>query len=145
MTFGEKLKQIRLERNISQQELANLLDTSKQVISRYELGQTSPKIGTAARWCQILGINLDNMLNDDKSLYGTSENTTPNPSVLEDDELLMLLNEIHSRPELQMLFSVSRECTKEEVLQAVRIIEVLRSRCHSCCFRHSTNIHQQKD
>lgn len=72
MTFGEKLKQIRLERNMSQQDFADLLSTSKQVISRYELGQTTPKIGVAAKWCLILGINLDNMLNDEKGIYDKS-------------------------------------------------------------------------
>lgn len=72
MTFGEKLKQVRTERELSQQELANLLSTSKQVISRYELGQTTPKIGVAARWCQILGVNLNNMLDDNKGIYDPS-------------------------------------------------------------------------
>ena len=76
MTFGEKLKQIRTERDLSQQELAKLLSTSKQVISRYELGQTTPKIGVAAKWCQILGVNLDNMLDDNKGIYDPSKETS---------------------------------------------------------------------
>ncbi len=65
MTFGEKLKSIRLARDMSQQDFAKLLNTSKQVISRYELGQTTPKISVAAAWCQILNVSLDSMLNDD--------------------------------------------------------------------------------
>ena len=73
MTFGEKLKQIRLSKSMSQQDLANLLNTSKQVISRYELGQTTPKIGIAAAWCAILGVNLDNMLNEQKGVYDTED------------------------------------------------------------------------
>lgn len=85
MTFGEKLKLIRIERNMSQQDLAVFLGTSKQVISRYELGQTTPKIGTAARWCQLLNINLDNMLNDDKDIYDSTipvaDNIIPLPKM----------------------------------------------------------------
>lgn len=65
MTFGEKLRLIRKYKRMSQQDLAYLLGTSKQVISRYELGQTTPKIGVAAEWCEKLGISLDSMLNDD--------------------------------------------------------------------------------
>ena len=72
MTFGEKLKQIRKEKDMSQQEFADMLNTSKQVISRYELGQTTPKISVAAKYCQKLGVNLDNMLNDEKSDYDIS-------------------------------------------------------------------------
>ena len=71
MTFGEKLKQIRIDLGLSQQAFADILKTSKQVISRYELGQTTPKISVAANWCKILGIDLNNMLNDEKGVYDT--------------------------------------------------------------------------
>lgn len=77
MTFGEKLKQIRNEKGMSQQDFADLLHTSKQVISRYELGQTTPKIGVAANMCQILGVNLDNMINDKKGIYDAPSEELP--------------------------------------------------------------------
>ena len=81
MTFGEKLKFLRQERNLSQQEFANILGTSKQVISRYELGQTTPKIGVAAHWCELLGVNLDNMLNNSRGVYdGSTTNFDDLPS-----------------------------------------------------------------
>lgn len=89
MTFGEKLKHIRLSRDLSQEVFADLLGTSKQVISRYELGQTTPKIGVAARMCNILGVNLDNMINDSKGIYdppvnydgSTPDNIIPLPKM----------------------------------------------------------------
>lgn len=64
MTFGEKLKAIRARRSLSQDELANLLGTSKQVISRYETGQRTPKITTAAEYAKILGISLSALIDD---------------------------------------------------------------------------------
>lgn len=70
-TFGEKLKEIRISRNMSQEEFARLLNTSKQVISRYELGQTVPKITVVAPWCRILDVSLDDMLNDDLLVLDT--------------------------------------------------------------------------
>lgn len=85
LTFGEKLKQIRIEKGMSQQDFANLLNTSKQVISRYELGQTTPKIGVAAKMCQILGINLNNMINDEKDIYDSPLDVKDNPT--ENDEV----------------------------------------------------------
>ena len=45
--FGTKLKKIRIEKNMSQDEMATFLGTSKQVISRYETNQRTPKITTA--------------------------------------------------------------------------------------------------
>ena len=86
---------------LSQQDLANILNTSKQVISRYELGQTTPKIGVAAKWCEVLGINLECMLNDSKDIYdvkkeSTSKNISPDKLELTEGErmLLDLFNQI---------------------------------------------------
>lgn len=89
MTFGSKLKQIRAERGLSQSEFAKILGTSKQVISRYELGQTTPKISVVSEWCQILGLNLDNLINDNKSIYDF-----PEPRITEDVVTFPVIGEV---------------------------------------------------
>lgn len=61
-TFGDRLKQIRLERNMSQEEFASLLGTSKQVISRYETNQRTPKITVANEYSEKLGVPLNFLL-----------------------------------------------------------------------------------
>ena len=61
--FGRKLKQIREARNMSQDEFANLLGTSKQVISRYETAQRTPKITTVSEYAQKLDIPLEQLIN----------------------------------------------------------------------------------
>lgn len=50
------------------------------------------------------------------------------PLVNEDEELTEYLEELKNRNEMRMLFSVTKDCTKEEVEQAVRIIEALRKK-----------------
>ncbi|RPF48225.1 transcriptional regulator with XRE-family HTH domain [Hydrogenoanaerobacterium saccharovorans] len=75
--FGSQLKKIRLERKMSQEEFADLLKTSKQVISRYETGLRTPKITTANEYAQILGVSLSYLLGEvledsgcpDKNMY----------------------------------------------------------------------------
>ena len=57
-TFGEKLKSLRISRNMTQEELADALDTSKQVISRYETNQRSPKIDIVQQYADRLGVPL---------------------------------------------------------------------------------------
>ena len=75
MTFGEKIKQVRVSLGMSQNDFANLLHTSKQVISRYELGQNTPKIDTVAVWCRILGLNIDNMLDENLPIDAPARTT----------------------------------------------------------------------
>ena len=72
MTFGEKLKKIREERNLTQEQLGNILGTSKQVISRYENGHRSPSVTIAASYAERLGIDIG-FLADDKRNKPDSE------------------------------------------------------------------------
>lgn len=64
-TFGDRLKQIRIERNMSQEEFASLLGTSKQVISRYETNQRTPKITVANEYAEKLGVPLNLLLGEE--------------------------------------------------------------------------------
>lgn len=54
--FGDLLKLYRESRGLSQQALADLLGTTKQVISRYESGQREPKLSIADKWKAKLGL-----------------------------------------------------------------------------------------
>jgi len=58
MEFGDILKAIRKERGLSQDEMAALLGTTKQVISRYETKQRVPKLSIVAGYALKLGIPL---------------------------------------------------------------------------------------
>ena len=63
-TFGAKLKAIRTERGWSQEQLADLLGTTKQVISRYETNQRTPKITVAQEYAEKLGVRLPYLINE---------------------------------------------------------------------------------
>ena len=56
--FSETMKRIRHDKRMTQEEFAAFLGTSKQNVSRYENGDVSPKISTAARIAEKLGISL---------------------------------------------------------------------------------------
>ena len=58
MEFGDILKQIRKERGLSQDELAALLGTTKQVLSRYETKKRVPRLSVVSDYAQKLGIPL---------------------------------------------------------------------------------------
>ncbi len=60
-SFPETLKRIRAERNMTQEQLATLLGTTKQNISRYESGEVSPILSTAVNIADKLGISLSEL------------------------------------------------------------------------------------
>ena len=59
--FGNRLREIRKEMNLSQDEFAKKLGTSKQVLSRYETNQRTP---LAMEYADKLGVSLDYMIGD---------------------------------------------------------------------------------
>lgn len=56
--FGERLRSYRLAHDMSQEQLATKLGTSKQVISRYESGQRTPKISVLAEYAKRLDLDI---------------------------------------------------------------------------------------
>ncbi len=62
MTFGERLYQLRKERKISQEELAEQLDVSRQSVSRWENGTASPDFDKTVRISEIFGVTTDHLL-----------------------------------------------------------------------------------
>lgn len=64
ISFGERLRAIRKEKGMSQDEFALLLGTSKQVLSRYEIGQRIPKITQVQQYAQRLNVSADYLIGD---------------------------------------------------------------------------------
>lgn len=64
-SFGERLRQIRKERGETQDEFASIIETSKQVLSRYESGQRIPKISLAEKYAKALGVSVDYLMGKD--------------------------------------------------------------------------------
>lgn len=58
MAFGDTLKRIRMERGLSQDKLAALLGTTKQVISRYETNQRVPQLTVVETFARKLNVPL---------------------------------------------------------------------------------------
>ena len=71
--FGERLREIRKERNLTQTQLAAMLGTSKQILSRYELGQRSPKIELVSQYAEKLGVSVDYLLGDNDEEASVTE------------------------------------------------------------------------
>ena len=57
--FGLILKSIRQNMDLSQEEMATKLGTTKQVLSRYETGKRIPKISTVAEYAEKLNLPID--------------------------------------------------------------------------------------
>lgn len=62
MDFSDKLKTLRLQANMTQEQLAEHLCVSRQAVSNYEQGRSYPSIDALARMCNLFNTSLDELL-----------------------------------------------------------------------------------
>ncbi len=68
MTIGERLLKLRKEKNISQEELANVLDVSRQTVSKWETDQSTPDFDKIIPLCEYFGITSDELLTGNQNI-----------------------------------------------------------------------------
>lgn len=62
MSFADNLKQLRKEHHLSQEELAELLDVSRQAVSKWEQGNGYPEVEKLLLLSSKLNISLDSLM-----------------------------------------------------------------------------------
>ena len=76
MGFAENLKELRKERGMSQEDLAELLDVSRQAVSKWEQGMGYPEVEKLLLLSSKLNVSLDSLLALE-IVRETSGNKTP--------------------------------------------------------------------
>jgi len=56
--IGLKIRNLRIERNLTLQQLSDKLNIEYNNLIRIEKGRTNPTIGTLYKICQVLGVSL---------------------------------------------------------------------------------------
>ncbi len=64
MKFEEKLIQLRKARGMTQEQLAEQLGVSRQAVSRWESGDSTPDMLNISGLCQCFGVSADYLIND---------------------------------------------------------------------------------
>lgn len=68
MRLGDKLIQLRRERGYSQEQLANMLDVSRQSVSKWEADQSTPEINKLIMMSDIFDVTVDSLVKEDITL-----------------------------------------------------------------------------
>lgn len=114
--FRITLHDLREQHGMTQAELARRLGCAASTISMYEQGRREPSFEVLRSIAEIFCVPVETLLCE----------TGANAQQTEDEELWALREELRRRPEMRMLFSVSRKASKEDVMKTVKIIEALR-------------------
>ena len=91
MSFAENLKQLRKERQLSQEDLAEILDVSRQSVSKWEMAAGYPEVEKLMLISEKMNISLDSLMGDntrpkedfcDHKTDRTITITSPNENVI---------------------------------------------------------------
>lgn len=67
MKFNEKLIQLRKKKGLSQEELGYKLNVTRQTVSKWELGQTTPEMDKLVELSKIYGVTIDELTNEEET------------------------------------------------------------------------------
>ena len=78
--FSEKLRSLRKDKSLSQEEVAEKLNVSRQTISKYELGDATPDLNKISEIAELFNVSFDYLLGDgvvkeEKQVIQSSNNT----------------------------------------------------------------------
>lgn len=62
MHFGKQLREIRMERNMKQQDLADAVNIALRTYQHYEQGDREPSLSTLVALADVLEVSTDDLL-----------------------------------------------------------------------------------
>lgn len=114
---GDRIRQARIEKRLTQEGLAKLISKSKQVISNWERGYSKPIDEDIAKLASLLDVSTDYLLgmtNLPQSSLSEVERDFINKIDLSDDELVKF-----------PIFHNGRELTTQEKRMVIRTVRAL--------------------
>ena len=66
MKFEEKMMLLRKKSMLSQEQLAEKLDVTRQIVSKWELGQSKPDMDKLTAMSKLFNVSIDVLTNDDE-------------------------------------------------------------------------------
>ncbi len=84
MNFGEKLYELRKEKKLSQEEVADKLNVTRQTVSKWETNQSTPDFDKVLPLCELFGISADELLSGNKKEENNTEKKTKEVEIEEE-------------------------------------------------------------
>lgn len=112
MIIGERLKEARLEKKISQETLGNMLGVSKVSICGYETGSRTPNMSNFLKLIELLDLDVKYVLGLDVKVINEKGEEYPVKMATDD---IKIIENIKSNRELYNMFCSNPKRTVEKI------------------------------
>ena len=121
-SIGDRIRDLRDRRGFKQQELAEKIGTSRQVLSNWERSYTPVDTEGVAKLAKILEVSADYIL------YGREGGSTIKQIALAlegDDELLAFFDDLSKREDLRLLFKQVKPLKPDVIKRIIKYIKMV--------------------
>lgn len=127
MNVPERIQELRKQKGISQEELANELGVSRQAVSKWESGQSFPELDNIVALSDFFGVSADYVLKGTETLQVTKEQTplASKPKMSFDDRLKLFAerrNIIEATEEKEVVFQLAMTQRQKSALAMVLFV-----------------------
>lgn len=86
MTFAQRLETLRIQKGLTQEELARLINISQPSYCAYERGKNKPSKNTQIQLAKVLKVSVDELMNGSETQTPTAAvEPTPEPEPTPDE------------------------------------------------------------
>lgn len=118
MSFYDRFVLLCDKKGVKPSRAASDCNINRSNVTNWKNNGYTPRSDVLQRIASYFDVSVGYLLGEDKKT----------PLINEDEELTEYLEILKTRPEMRMLFQLSKDATKEDVEAAVRIIEALRNK-----------------
>lgn len=111
----EKIQKLCDRNGITITKLERVLDCGNGTIKKWSTAY--PRVDKLQKVADFFEVPISYFFSDEKET----------PFVNDDEELTEVLEKMRDRPEMRMLFSITKDATADDVMRAVKIIEALKN------------------
>jgi transcriptional regulator with XRE-family HTH domain len=122
LTFADRLKQLRREFNMTQDELAKKINKNRSTVAGYETEGKEPDYDTLLKLSQIFNVSTDYLLGQTDIRNQADEITD---AVSDDPELAEFWEQMKNRETLKILFKQTKNLDDKDIKQIIRIIKAI--------------------
>ena len=118
--FPNRLRKLRKESDLTQKELAEILNTTEATLSRYENGAREPKLDLIHKIANYFGVSVDYLLGntDEKSNADKIKK-----AISDDPELVEFWDKAKDREDLQLMLKQTKDLKPSTIKQIIEIIK----------------------
>lgn len=116
------IKKIVSEKPFTMSKMLSDIGLGRNTISHMDNGSML-KADSLAKIADYLNVSTDYLLGTTPTVQAFDENDNV---VVIDDETRDIIDSLRKRPDMKMLFSVTKKATPEDIIKAVKIIEALK-------------------